>query len=55
MVAVLVARSRLSSQLLGLVLVVITYLPQGSFCSTAPRQVGLRMEQLREFEQFVFA
>ena len=55
MVAVLVARSRLSSQLLGLVLVVITYLPQGSFCSTAPRQVGLRMEQLREFEQFVSA
>jgi hypothetical protein len=37
------------------VLVAVTDIPQGLFCSTVPSQPRVQMEQLRKFEQFVFA
>ena len=48
-------RRRLSSHLVGFVSVVIANFSQGLLCSAAAHQIGLRMKQFGDFQQFFLA
>ena len=48
-------RRRLASHLVGFVSVVIANFSQGLLCSAAAHQIGLRMKQFGDFQQFFLA